>query len=112
MRGWLAITCLLFLTGCVTATGLNSPEAEEAKKIISSKCILASKDVTSMRGTQKVGNILVYNIDHGDEDWIRVDASTKGMRSNVYYNKRLDQVICGVTTWRSLRMDNHIRFAP
>ena len=84
------------LIGCQTMSGLNTPEALEAKKLISQaidKC-----DIGYTKLDEKY--ISIFRIDYGEDSWIRVDAAARGERGNIYYNKVKQELYCGLSKWK------------
>ncbi len=83
------------LIGCQTMSGLNTPEALEAKKLISQA--IDTCDIGYTELDEKY--IVVFKIDYGEDSWIRVDAATRGLRGDVYYNKVKQELYCGESKW-------------
>ena len=112
----MAFLCIFMLVGCVTAGGLNTPEAQEAKRILARGCISIRTGDASMGGYGDPGtkhvedSIFVSSIGYGEDDWRSVSYSQEGWGFTSYFNKRTGELFCSSKRWRAEGMDSRIRF--
>ncbi|MCB2100514.1 MAG: hypothetical protein KDE22_06575 [Rhodobacterales bacterium] len=98
------------VAGCQAHTGLMTPEAQQFKRLIAERCIVA----TSVGGNyekdkRQIGeDVIINSIDHGKNGWIRMDATTKAVRGNMYLNSDTGLFICGAENFS----DRGLTFEP
>ena len=93
---------MLALTACQTASNLSSPEAELAKRITVTHCVIGTTDGTHFSDPSKidVSGVWVHSLTERQDDWMAADLSFKAVRGNIYFNTRTGEVACGTDNWR------------
>lgn len=99
----LSISAIL-LQACQTTNEQTDPVSVYYQGVISKSCIISSHragDQITGR-TQKASEaIYIYSVVEGDQNWRRIDSSTKGFRDSVYHNTSTGKVICGFKNWQN-----------
>ncbi|MCW8914568.1 MAG: hypothetical protein OQK24_01800 [Magnetovibrio sp.] len=105
-----SIACAaLFVAGCQTTGSLSTPEAELAKAVTATYCIIESSNNIDKEKIRPE-NIYVYSITDRPNGWKAADVSTPGLhgrvvRGNVYFHTITGEFACGTKNWRKYQSD-------
>jgi hypothetical protein len=100
------------LGGCVTSGGLEGPEADEARRVVASSCVINSTRDGAINSTENLRNdISIYRVDNGQDGWVRTEMAASGVYGVIYYNKLRRDVACGTDSWREQNIE-FVKQAP
>ena len=96
---------LLFLGLAACQTTRDPPEAtdpellEKARAFIAARCVIREAVGGYVRHRHKMRDIDIFDIDYGHDSWLRVDMSTRRLRSYSYVRQRDALVVCSADDW-------------
>lgn len=93
----LAAACLM--TASCFATGMETPEAEKGKEVVS-QCKINLKVSAAHGDIMTIKAVSIMGIRYADNGWIQFDGATENIRFNIYYDPVTNRVICGNENWK------------
>lgn len=118
----------LALTGCTLVENLQGADAELARGVAAKQCVIGVQQpnegwrhehvkkirlgkVSKRNGYTSFSALLpiqadrvyVHGIQAKDDGWTVVDASSDGVRDNLYFNRNTGAFACSTDEWRTVR---------
>ncbi len=101
LTGIAALAMAAVIGGCAASGDLSTPDAEEARKLAGTRCVVAFKKGTPGESKQSFSQrMTVYSVERGADGWKRAELSAQGIRWNFYWNASLNRTFCNSDSFR------------
>lgn len=109
---FMALTvCAMALSACQTTSGgLQSPEADIARRVAAGQCVIGTEYSTG-RTKIREDQVYVFSVNELHGDWQSADVAFRGVRDNIYFNLKNLAYACGTDAWRRMAKKDPERYA-